>query len=140
MRTTIALVVAVCGWSAAAWHSTLAAQQPTAQALVAGVYTEEQAKRGEAVYKANCELCHGTEAKGDLGPPLTRTTLMANWKAQTLADLYLKITTMPTQITPEQRADVLAYVLQVDKFPPGSAELTSSEEALRQIRIDAPQP
>ena len=142
MKTGIAFIVVVGVWTASAFHSTLSAQGAAARSVVDGIYTEEQAKRGEPVYKTVCETCHGPELKGDKGPPLTTSNLVAGWKTDTLADLYLKIRdTMPREsakLTAQQAADVLAYMLQFDGFPPVTAELTTGEAELKEIRIEAP--
>ena len=38
-----------------------------------GVYTEEQAKRGETVYRKECAACHGARRQGsEKAPPLNR--------------------------------------------------------------------
>lgn len=143
MKTGIAFIVVVGVWTASAFHSTLSARGAAARSVVDGVYTEEQAKRGEPVYKTVCQTCHGPELKGDKGPPLTTSNLVAGWETDTLADLYLKIRdTMPPgpaeKLTAQQAADVLAYVLQFDRFPSGTAELTTGEAELKDIRIEAP--
>src|SRR5207247_527522 len=39
----------------------------------------------------------------------------------------------PGKLTAQQTADIVAYILQVDKFPAGRAELASDEAALKQI-------
>lgn len=143
MRTKTALIIAASVWTASALYSTVSAEETTARSVVEGVYTEEQATRGQAVYKTTCETCHGPELKGDVGPPLTAMNLVAHWKTQTLGELYLKIRDeMPpgqrAKLTAQEAADVLAYVLQSDRFPAGSAELATGEAALKEIRIEAP--
>ena len=63
---------------------------------------------------------------------------------QTVADLFNMIqTTMPAdqpgKLTRQQTADVLAFVLSSNKFPPGKTELPADEESQKKIRI-APVP
>ncbi len=54
-----------------------------------GVYTEEQAKRGEAVYRKECATCHGDILTGgESAPPLTGGAFQANWNGLTLGDLF----------------------------------------------------
>jgi mono/diheme cytochrome c family protein len=113
-----------------------AAQQPLT--VNQGVYTDEQARRGQASYKAQCASCHGDTLEGRAGPPLTGDDFMGAWNKEPLSELFSKIrNTMPQdapgKLTPDQSADVLAYILQVSKFPSGRTALRTDEAALKQI-------
>src|SRR5258708_29126642 len=45
-----------------------------------GVYTEEQAKRGEPIYHKECAACHGDMLTGgESAPPLTGGAFLAKW-------------------------------------------------------------
>jgi mono/diheme cytochrome c family protein len=109
-----------------------------------GVYTAEQAKRGEAVYKEQCSACHGDNLEGSGPmPPLAGKDFLANWQGKTVGDLFEKTsTTMPAtapgSLTPEQAADVVSFLLSKDSYPAGSAALEAKVEPLQQIKIDAP--
>jgi mono/diheme cytochrome c family protein len=145
MKTNVAIFAMMGALAATASYSTLGAQQATTRSVLDGVYTEEQAKRGEALYAQACAVCHGVEGKGDLGPPITATDLVAVWKTSTLGDLFEKIMiTMPAdepgKLNAQQMADVLAYMLRFAKFPVGTTELGSEVEPMKQIRIEAPMP
>ena len=61
--------------------SAQAAQDPGAGASVwGGVYTDEQAKRGEAVSTKLCTSCHGPELTGgEAGPTLVGLEFIGNW-------------------------------------------------------------
>lgn len=103
-----------------------------------GVYTDLQAERGQAIYKDQCSTCHGAMLDGSLGPPLTGPDFVADFSKQPLAQLVAKITgTMPQNdpghLTPQQAADLVAYILQVGKFPAGRADLSADDSALQQI-------
>jgi len=103
-----------------------------------GVYSEGQAGRGQGVYKARCATCHGASLAGGLAPPLSGDEFTSRWNAQPLAELAGKIrNTMPANaggsLTPEQAADVTAYILQVAKFPSGRGDLPTDEAGLKQI-------
>lgn len=115
---------------------TVHAQQP--QTVRQGVYTEDQAKRGQATYKDRCASCHGEMLEGRLGPPLSGDNFIGDWDKQPLSELVSKIrNTMPQgdpgKLTGQQVVDIVAYVLQVGKFPAGRAELRSDEAVLKQI-------
>jgi len=111
-----------------------------------GVYTEEQAKRGEAVYKKECSACHGEMLTGgESAPPLTGGAFQANWNGLTLADLFDRIRkTMPQgkpgSLTRQQDAEVLAFLLSINKFPAGKTELYRQSEMLKEIRFETKKP
>jgi mono/diheme cytochrome c family protein len=111
-----------------------------------GVYTEEQAKRGEEVYRKECASCHGASLTGgESAPPLSGGAFLANWNGLPLSDLFDRVRkTMPQntpgKLTKQQNADVLAFVLSVDKFPAGKAELSRQAEFLKEIRFEATKP
>lgn len=111
-----------------------------------GVYTEEQAKRGEPIYQKECALCHGaTLTGGESAPPLTGGAFMANWNGLTMGDLFDRVRkTMPLsnpgRLTRQQDADILAFLLSANKFPAGNAELYRQSEMLREIRFESAKP
>ncbi len=111
-----------------------------------GVYTEEQAKRGEAIYAARCERCHGAALLGEgEATALTGPGFAANWEGVSMGELADRTrNTMPNDqpgtLSRQQVADVLAFVLRFDKFPAGDAELPVQAEALNQIRFVATKP
>ena len=111
-----------------------------------GVYTEEQAKRGETLYQKECASCHADNLVGGGGAsPLTGGTFLSNWNGLTLGDLFDRIRkTMPQnapgKLTKQQGADVLAYLLSFNKFPSGKTELPRQSEFLKEIRFDATKP
>jgi S-disulfanyl-L-cysteine oxidoreductase SoxD len=127
----------------------LRAQAPAsseARSVWDGVYTEEQAKRGEPIYKKECASCHGASLTGgESSPPLSGGAFFANWNGLTLGDLFERIRktmpqTAPGKLTRQQNADVLAFVLSVNKFPSGKTELYRQTEMLKEIRFDWKRP
>src|SRR5262249_15342446 len=103
-----------------------------------GVYTEQQATRGQSLYQKRCSACHGPNLAGRTGPPLTGEDFLSNWDTQPLPELANKIAkTMPKDdtdpLTPQEAADVLAYILQSGKFPSGRADLILSDAALKGV-------
>jgi S-disulfanyl-L-cysteine oxidoreductase SoxD len=111
-----------------------------------GVYTEEQAKRGEPVYRKECAACHGDLLTGgESAPPLTGGAFLSNWNGLTMGDLFDRIRkTMPQsapgRLTRQQDADILAFMLSVNKFPAGKTELYRQSEMLKEIRFEAAKP
>jgi mono/diheme cytochrome c family protein len=111
-----------------------------------GVYTEEQAKRGEAVSNKLCTSCHGPDLSGgEAGPTLVGLEFVGNWNNLTVADFFDRVqATMPADapgtMTPQQTSDVTAYVFKLNKYPAGQAELPTDLAALKGIKIEGEQP
>ncbi len=109
-----------------------------------GVYTTDQADKGQAVYTQKCAMCHGAALEGsDPNPPLAGDQFLQNWSGQTLDDLYSKIqTTMPSSdpgsLKPDEIAQLLADILRQNKFPAGKTALPQDEAQLKNIHIEAP--
>jgi S-disulfanyl-L-cysteine oxidoreductase SoxD len=136
MKKHIAIAAALAGLGvAAAW-----AQGPT---VSTGVYTDAQAARGAAVYAGNhCVMCHGPQLTGsDSVPPLAGNIFLANWVGQSLGDLATRIhTTMPQDnpgsLSDPQVADVVAYILQQNKYKTGAKELPPDNAGQSAIILD----
>ena len=102
-----------------------------ARPVSAGVYSADQAKRGEQLYTDTCRSCHGKDLEGLEGPMLTGTGFLTAWGGLPVLDLVGKIqNTMPQDnpgtLSRQQATDVAAYILQVGKFPAGQAELSAA--------------
>jgi quinoprotein glucose dehydrogenase len=106
-----------------------------------GLYTGEQAQRGSAVYKTSCAMCHGEGLEGnDSAPALTGQRFLGAWQGQTASDLVTRIrTTMPLNapgsLGMAASTDAAAYILSVNNFPKGPAELPKDSAGLKQILI-----
>ena len=103
-----------------------------------GVYTAEQAQRGQALYTKQCAACHAESLGGGLGPPLSGDTFVGVWSRLPLSELVSKIhNTMPDndpgRLTRQEAATLVSYMLQVNGFPAGAAGLGSDEAELSQI-------
>ncbi len=103
------------------------------QSTLDGVYTVEQARRGEQVAKDVCSACHLQDWFTEI--------LIQSWAGAQLSMLYeLMATTMPQDspggLTPQQYADVLAYIFELNELPAGQEELSASKEALGTILIE----
>ena len=108
-----------------------------------GVYTPQQARRGQEIYAKECAACHGADLTGgESAPPLAGAEFLSNWTGLTVGDLFERTRRSmpqsdPGKLTRAQNADVLAYMLSANRFPEGKAELDKETEVLKQIRIDA---
>jgi len=118
----------------------------TSKSVWDGVYTEDQAKRGETVSKEECVRCHGQALSGgEEAPPLAGAGFVANWNGSTMGDLFERIrismpTDAPGRLTRQENADILAYILTLNKFPAGKTELDRQSDALKQIKFEATKP
>src|SRR5262249_35371792 len=123
-----------------AYNSQMHAQ--TARTANDRIYSDAQAKRGEALYKSRCVSCHGEALRGDSGPPLTGDAFLAAWGGQPLSELADKIlhprpADDPGKLSRQQSADVVAHILQVGKFPAGQADLSVEEAQLKTMTMAA---
>src|SRR6266550_5283955 len=109
---TMAGMMACGAFSAPA---TVAAQQAKSQ--WDGVYTEDQAKRGEGLYSQYCASCHGPDlAGGEMAPGLTGGEFSSNWNDLSLGELFERMRismpqNAPGSLSRQQDADILAFML-----------------------------
>jgi mono/diheme cytochrome c family protein len=126
-------------------YSTVHAQPPT-KSVWEGVYSDEQANRGKALYAQECASCHGSELTGgEMAPPLAGGEFLAGWDGLTIGDLFERIRismpqNAPGSLSGQQNADILAYVLSVSKFPAGAAEMPKEAGILKQIKLEVKKP
>ncbi len=149
MNKTRIVATAVFVLSVAAFfHPSLQARQAdkSASSVWDGVFTKDQAKRGEGLYAQHCSSCHGPDLLGnDEAAPLTGSAFISNWDGPSVGDLAERVRiSMPPnnvgKLSRQQISDVLSYVLSVNSFPFGKAELDPKAEFLKQIRIEGTKP
>jgi mono/diheme cytochrome c family protein len=111
---------------------------------VDGVYTRVQAQRGAAEYGKACASCHLEDLSGQhTSPALAGETFVLRFDGQSLAELFERVkTTMPQgavgSLSDQAYADVLAYILQANRYRPGAQELAPDLERLRNIIVKRP--
>jgi mono/diheme cytochrome c family protein len=115
----------------------------TAPSILAGVYTEEQALRGRALYYEQCLACHGeTMAGADKAPALVGPQFASTWGGAPLTALVARIATMPPEkpasLSEQQRVDILTYVLWYNGLPLGSEPLPAAQDTLAKIAFQVP--
>jgi len=109
-----------------------------------GVYTDAQAKRGEAEYGMNCAKCH--EGADVDGSPLNGDPFVDRWREDRLATLFTFIRTNMPRDTPGKLAeaayrDILAFLLQANGYPAGGSELTAATlDRTQLVGKDGPKP
>ena len=108
-----------------------------------GVYSDAQAGRGKKAYITHCAECHNEGLQGgDLAPALKGDDFLLQWNDQSMAELFERTQkTMPQSnpggLMPQETADILAYVLQVNRMPAGQGDLPGDAAALEPITIKA---
>jgi mono/diheme cytochrome c family protein len=124
-------------------YSTARAQAPAT--AVDGIYADEQAQRGQKVYTDNCATCHGDKLEGTTtgGPPLSGQDFINGWKGMTAGDLFEKISmdmpsNAPGTLKADQYADVMSYVLSVNKYPAGKTPLPAAVAPLKAVKMSEP--
>jgi len=111
-----------------------------------GLYTNEQATRGEALYAQGCAECHGAELQGhDMSPPLLGSDFLWDWNDLSVGDLFERVRVSmpdgnPRSMSNAEKADVIAFMLAQNGFPAGEEELSDRTSDLRGFVILAVEP
>jgi len=132
LAVTLAFIAAVPAFAAA---QDTAAATATGSPASKGVYSAGQADRGEKVYAKICVECHEPfEFAGNLWDK--------EWLGKTAFDFFdLVKTTMPDDkpgtLNPNDIVDVLAYILKLNAYPAGQADIPNDVEKLKGIQFDA---
>jgi len=140
-------IVAIIAFAAATFRFTVpASARQGSRSVWDGVYTEEQAKRGRALYLKECSNCHGQQLEGaDMSSALTGSAFTGNWDGLSVGDLFDRIrVTMPADrpgsVPRQEIVDILAHILNANQFPAGETELPREVPALKQILFKASKP
>jgi hypothetical protein len=125
-------------------HAQNAVQADDAK-IWSGVYTTEQAQRGQKAYEAFCTRCHGLDLLGSRnagsGPALKDGNFWVSWERAPLSSLLSKIQrTMPYDspgsLRDDDYTDLLSFILSRNAFPAGKSELAAASVA--DIRVTRP--
>jgi mono/diheme cytochrome c family protein len=134
LRLLLSLTVALLALAGSAVQGRQS--EGTPRSTMTGVYTADQAARGEQIYMNICVSCH---------PPATYTgeTFRTSWGSRPLSELFTAITEKmpkndPGSLTADEYAEVVAYLLQMNGIPAGKADLPGDVEALKTIRVETP--
>src|ERR1700732_1605842 len=136
-------IVAMIGMTAAGMFRVVSAQE---KSQWDGVYTDDQAKRGEPMYQQYCASCHGPDMTGgEMAPGLTGGGFSSHGNDLALGQLFDRIRTSMPQNNPgslsrQQCADILAFILSKGNAPAGTTELATQSEVLGMIKYVAINP
>ena len=118
----------------------------TARTVWDGVYSEEQATRGRSQYMQACASCHAKDLRGDsTAPSLIEESFSFQWGDATVGELFERVRTLmpsdrPNSLSSQAYRDVVSFILQSNKFPPGPKELDAEPDALQRILIVVTRP
>jgi mono/diheme cytochrome c family protein len=93
-----------------------------------GWYTKAQAKHGQLLFNDNCAQCHRPDLTGAMGPALIGPKFLKKWENKPVDDLYnfahSKMPAInPGSIPAGEMWTIVAYILEKNGFPSGSAPL-----------------
>jgi S-disulfanyl-L-cysteine oxidoreductase SoxD len=110
--------------------------------LADGVYTAEQAARGKVVYDDKCAACHVQDLSGGgdgMAPSLAGRFFHKTWEGRTVAELYAGTMMMPPgeekTISDQDRIDIIAFVLEFNKYPAGKTPLEADMAKLKPLKL-----
>jgi quinoprotein glucose dehydrogenase len=114
-------------------------------ASMTAVFSSKQAELGLGLYVVNCAACHGRDLHGtEGGGALMGDRFLSKWKEKSMAELFeLTKATMP-KTNPHSMDDasyaaLLAFILEVNEFPSGETELSTSKDELQNIIVGEPE-
>lgn len=105
--------------------------------------TAGQVSAGRTAYDRYCAACHGADLSG-AGPAvaLKGAAFQAKWRGKRALELLEAIARMPPgqadAVTPAERVDMLALLLQTNGAPMGDRPLPADRAALGQLTIGGP--
>src|SRR6266850_5443180 len=97
-----------------------------------GLYSDDQASRGNAVFNVTCANCHTLDSQGNR--PLSGKKFWDSYTQKTVGDLFTFMQkNMPNgnggSLSEKTYADLVALVLKSNGIPAGTTELVPSEVA-----------
>lgn len=111
-----------------------------------GIYTQQQAEKGKPAYAQECASCHGSELEGgEMAPPLAGGSFTSNWNGEAIGTLLERIkismpANNPGALDRDVITDVVAYMLQVNKFPAGSDPLPTNPDMAKDLKFTTDKP
>jgi cytochrome c len=111
-----------------------------------GIYTAEQAMRGRAGYMQACASCHAEDLRGTgTAPALVEESFAFQWGDMPVGELLERTRKLmpqdrPNSLSTQAYRDIVAFMLESNKFPAGPKELEGDPEALRDVMITTTKP
>lgn len=109
-------------------------------------FTQQQVDAGVEVYKATCQLCHGTSlSNGQFGTPLRGSYFRKKWGGKSVGELLqFTLESMPPDnkggLPAEQYAAALAYILSRNDVSVGTDAMPADPALLQGTLLPWPAP
>lgn len=105
---------------------------------VEGVYSDAQARRGQATFNATCLSCHVPE-------DYTGDAFQSKFVGGTVFDMYENIRTSmpqdnPGSLTNQQYTDLVAYLFKLNGLPTRGTDLPAVTDSMKAIKVEAKPP
>jgi len=128
-----AVVAPAAAESTAAAES--AAESAASSAATMASFTDGQADRGREVFRSQCTECHASSEFSD-------AQFKFKWSRRHAGSLYQMIQTQmpetaPGSLTDEETVDLVSYILRMNGFEPGAAELGADRAVLDGISLSS---
>ena len=112
-----------------------ALQAPAPKSVWDGVYTNDQAERGNAAFMKSCASCH------DLSAEFSGKAFTEKFNGHTAFELFDAIRTKmpmdnPGGLSKENYIDIVSFIFKSNSYPAGQAELDPKDETLKEIKIE----
>lgn len=109
------------------------AEEAPAVTTATASFTAEQADEGRNLFRAQCTECHYSSEFSD-------SQFQFKWSRRTAGNLYQLIQTSmpetaPGSLSPEETVALVSYILSMNGFEPGSAELSTDRAVLDAIEL-----
>jgi len=140
-QVSVAVVVTMLAAGSALSPARAVDATPAGSSAGDGIFSTDQSKRGEAIYNANCAMCHQPDLGGkEPVPELAGDKFLAHWLNHKVSELFTRVsTTMPQgkpgTLTHAQYIDVISFILDANGFKSGNTELVADSDALKTIMI-----
>jgi S-disulfanyl-L-cysteine oxidoreductase SoxD len=120
---------------------TAAVGQESRRTIWDGVFSDDQALRGQRAYTQSCARCHADDLLGTSNAPaLVGQPFFSRFDRSTADDVVQTIRrTMPQEapnsLAAEAYVDVVSYLFKANGSPAGAAELTTDRAMLQQVFV-----
>jgi cytochrome c len=113
------------------------------QSVWDGIYSEEQASRGQTLFQQSCARCHGVNLAGTFETPPLVGRFIPYWAGTTMDVLFDYVSTAmpldhPGALSAGANVDILAFILKSNDIPSGAKELSAG--SLKSINFDSAKP
>ncbi len=114
---------------------------PGSKTIWDGVFTDQQAQRGQQVYQRACAVCHLDSLRGDtVSPPLIGTEFLARFAGQNAHEMVQNLRGSMPQNAPDSLGDrayidLVSYLLKSNGSKAGALELPLDVAELEKIAV-----